>query len=161
MGEESPRPRILVCGLGNQLKGDDGLGPHVIAELEGKGLPADVGLMDFGISGLKAVLEIGKYDRVILVDAVKAGGRPGEIYRTTLSKEDLLSSPSLSSFTISLHEVSLEGLLVTAALLDSYPQEVILIGCEPKDLSFGLHLSKEVEGAVGQIIDLILDELSD
>lgn len=116
-------------------------------------------LIDFGISGFKAALEIGNYDKVIVVDSVKAGKQPGQVYRIALSKEDLLHSPSLSSFTVSLHESDLERILATAALIDSYPKEVVIIGCEPKDLSFDLNLSKEVKGAISQIIDLILDEI--
>jgi hypothetical protein len=44
-------------------------------------------------------------------------------------------------------------------LLDSYPSEVVLVGCEPGDLSVGLGLSPSVEKAVGRIIDLVLSEV--
>ena len=154
-----PLPRILICGIGNSLKKDDGIGPYVTEELEKRVLPPNVSLMDFGTSGFKAALEIGNYDKVIFVDAIQRGKQSGQVYRITLSKEDLLQSPSLTSFTVSLHESDLERILATAALIDNYPKEVVVIGCEPKDLSFGLSLSKEVKKAVSKIIDLILDEI--
>lgn len=151
--------RILICGVGNKLKKDDGLGPYIIEELEKQVLPANVSLLDFGTSGFKTALEIGKYHKVIFVDAIQLGNQPGQIYKTTLSKQDLLESPSLSSFAISLHEGDLEKILTTATLIGNYPKEVVVLGCEPEDLSFGLGLSRKVEKAVSKIIDLILKEI--
>ena len=152
-------PRILICGVGNKLKKDDGLGPYIIEELEKQVLPENVSLLDFGTSGFKTALEIGKYHKVIFVDAIQLGNQPGQIYKTTLSKQDLSENPSLSSFTISLHESDLEKILTTASLIGNYPKEVVVLGCEPEDLSFGLGLSGKVENAVSKIIDLILKEI--
>lgn len=154
-----PLGRILICGIGNRLKKDDGIGPYVIEKLEKRVLPANVSLLDFGTSGFKTALEIGKYHKVIFVDAIQLDNQPGQVYKTTLSKEDFLESPSLSSFTVSLHESDLEKILTTATLINNYPEEIIVLGCEPEDLSFGLDLSREVEKAVSKIIDLILSEI--
>lgn len=150
-------PRILICGIGNKLKKDDGIGPYVIEELEKRVLPANVSLRDFGTSGFKTALEIGKYHKVIFVDAIQLGNQPGQVYKTTLSKEDLPGSPSLNSFTLSFHESDLEKILTTATLIDNYPKEVMVLGCEPEDLSFGFGLSKKVKKAVSEIIDFIAD----
>jgi len=140
------------------LKCDDGLGPSIIAELEKRALPDNVSLIDFGISGFKCALGIVDYDKVVFVDAVQTGKQPGQIYKINLSKQDLLNSPSLSSFAVSLHESDMERILTTAALLDGYPQEVVIIGCEPADTTFRVGLSEEIEKAVPTIIDLILEE---
>lgn len=151
--------RILICGLGNTLKRDDGLGPCIIAELEKRALPDDVNLIDFGTSGFKCSLGIGDYDKVVFVDAIQTGKQPGQIYKINLSKQDLLNSPSLSSFAVSLHESDLERILTTAALLDNYPHEVVIIGCEPEDTTFGIGLSKKIEKIMPKIIDLALAEV--
>lgn len=151
--------KILVCGLGNKLKRDDGLGPYVVEELEKHDLPGSVCLIDFGISGFKCALEIGDYDKVIFIDAIDAGKAPGEMYRIRLGREDLLESPSLSSFAVSLHESDLEKILATAALLDNYPGEVVIFGCQPADISFGLRLSRRVKRAAGNIVNLTLAEI--
>jgi hydrogenase maturation protease len=156
---ENTLTKILVCGLGNKLKRDDGLGPHVIEELERHDLPGSVCLIDFGISGFKCALEIGDYDKVIFIDAIDAGKAAGEMYRIRLGREDLLESPSLSSFAVSLHESDLERILATAALLDTYPGEVVIFGCQPADISFGLGLSRMVKKAADNIINLTLAEV--
>ncbi len=81
------------------------------------------------------------------------------MYRTTLLRKDFLQSPSLSSFTVSLHESDLERVLATAVLINNYPKKVIVLGCEPKQLSLGLSLSGEARNAATKIIDLILREI--
>ena len=150
---------ILICGLGNTLKRDDGLGPCIITELEKRSLPDDVSLIDFGTSGFKCALGIGDYDKVVFVDAIQTGKQPGQIYKINLSRQDLLNSPSLSSFAVSLHESDLERILTTAALLNSYPREVVIIGCEPEDTNFGIGLSEKLEKSMPGIIDLVLAEV--
>jgi hydrogenase maturation protease len=145
--------------LGNSLKQDDGLGPYVITEMEKQAFSKDVSLIDFGTSGFKCALEIGSYDKVIFVDAIQMGKEPGKIYSINLSKEDLINSPSLGSVTFSLHESDLERILATAAILDSYPGEVVVIGCEPKETSFGIGLSEEVKKAMNNVINLVLAEI--
>jgi len=149
----------LICGLGNPLKLDDGIGPSVITELEKRELPEDVELADFGISGFKCALGIADYDKVVFVDAIQMGREPGKIYRVALTEQELLDSPSLNSFTFSLHESDLEMILATAALLGNYPKEVVIIGCEPKDAGYGVGLSPEVERAREDIIQFVLKEI--
>lgn len=150
---------ILVCGIGNTLKRDDGLGPYMIRELEQKRLPVNVTLADFGISGFKTALEIGRYDKVIFIDAMQTGMKPGEVIKTTITEQDLTGSESLSSFSVSLHESDLQKILTSASLINNYPKEVVVVGCEAQDLSVGLGLSEQVRKAADAIIDLVLEEI--
>jgi len=159
-GEEGSLPKILICGVGNRLKRDDGTGPHVVDQLQDQELPANVTLLDFGISAFKTALHIGEYDKVIFVDAIQSGNEPGHVYKNTICRDDLSESPSLGAFGLSLHESDLEQILATASMLDSYPKEVVLVGCEPDDLELGLGLSESVEKAVGEIIKLLLSDIT-
>jgi hydrogenase maturation protease len=152
--------KILICGVGNKLKKDDGLGPYIIEKLEHEKLPENVELADFGISGFKCALNLEGYDKVVFVDAISLPGFvPGRLHCLRLSKEDVMASPNLSSFSVSLHETDLERILATAAVLNIYPPQVVIIGCQPQDTSVNLGLTAEVEKAVPQIIDLIMAEL--
>ena len=45
-------PSILVLGLGNPLRGDDGVGPRLVEELTRRGLPRGVTALDGGSAGL-------------------------------------------------------------------------------------------------------------
>lgn len=151
--------KTLICGFGNKLKTDDGFGPSMIELLAKEPLPDNVTLKDFGISGFQAALEIGDYDKVIIIDAIRAGKEPGTLCRVVLHKSDVIHGLPLSSFNISLHESELERVLATAALIGEYPREVIVLGCEPGDLSLGLTLSEAVAQARFEIRGMIISEI--
>lgn len=152
--------RTLVCGVGNKLKRDDGLGPFVIEQLETQVMPQGVDLADYGISGFKCALKLEGYTKVVFVDAISLpGSEPGRLHRLKISREKLMKSPRLSDFSLSMHETDLERIMATAAVLNIYPDEVVIIGCEPSDTAVGLGLTKPVEAAVPGIIDLVLKEL--
>jgi len=150
-----------VCGVGNKLKKDDGLGPLIAEELDATVMPQGVDVADFGISGFKCALKLEGYNKVVFVDAISLpGSEPGRLHRLKINKEALMRSPKLSDFSVSMHETDLERIMATAAVLSIYPDEVVIVGCEPADTSVGLGLTPAVEAAVPQIIDLIMQELT-
>ncbi|MCL1885447.1 MAG: hydrogenase maturation protease [Dehalococcoidia bacterium] len=153
--------RILVCGVGNKLKKDDGLGPLIAEELDNVELPPGVDVADFGISGFKCALKLEGYHKVVFVDAISLpGSEPGRLHRLKINKEALMRSPRLSDFSVSMHETDLERIMATAAVLNIYPEEVVIIGCEPADTAVGLGLSPSVEAAVPQVLQMVMQELS-
>jgi len=92
---------------------------------------------------------------VIIIDAVRTGSEPGTIFRFT--PEDISARRELVT---SLHQVGLlETLNLAEHLLDSAPEEVIILGIEPKEIGWGLELSAEVEAAVSKVIELVMEEL--
>jgi hydrogenase maturation protease len=155
------KPETLICGFGNRLKKDDGLGVYVIDQLAKRELPDHITLRDFGTSGFRAALEIGDYDRVIVIDAIRTGGTPGTLYRMVLDHEDMASYNLTSSFVISLHEVGLEKALATAFFAGRFPKKVVILGCEPEDVSFGLAPSKIVNGLVMRLLELVFSEIEE
>jgi hydrogenase maturation protease len=154
-------PKTLICGFGNRLRRDDGMGSYVVDQLAERELPDYITLRDFGTSGFRAALEIGDYDRVIVIDAIRAGGKPGTLYRMVLVDENIACNNLSGSFVISLHEVGLEKALATASFAGRFPKEVVILGCEPDDISFGLTQSKIVKGAVKQLLELALREIEE
>jgi hydrogenase maturation protease len=153
--------KTLICGFGNSLRRDDGLGAYVIDQLAEQELPDYITLRDFGTSGFRAALEMGDYDRVIVIDAIRAGGKPGTLYRMVLNHENIVSNNLPGSFVISMHEVGLEKALATASLSARFPKEIVILGCEPCDVSFGLTQSKIVKGAVRRLLELVLSEIEE
>jgi len=152
--------RTLICGVGNKLKRDDGLGPFVIEQLETQTMPLGVDVADYGISGFKCALKLEGYNKVVFVDAISLpGSKPGRLHRLKINKERLMKSPKLSDFSVSMHETDLERIMATAAVLNIYPDEVVIIGCEPSDTAVGLGLTKSVADAVPGIIDLVMQEI--
>jgi hydrogenase maturation protease len=150
--EKSSGMRKFVLGIGNVLLRDEGIGCHVVHALEGIFLP-DVKIIDGGTC--PDVLQLLEdTDKVVIVDAVKGGGTPGQIYRFHL--EDITLEPK--SF-LSLHDMSLVDNLMLMQYWHNIG-EAVIIGVEPREINWGLELSPELQGKMPQIIDAILSELS-
>jgi hydrogenase maturation protease len=141
----------FVVGIGNVLLRDEGIGCHVVRALEEIALP-DVEIVDGGTC--PDVLQlIGDADKLVIVDAVKGGGVPGQIYRFHPEDITLNEKPVLS-----LHDMSLIDNLRLVQLWHNMG-EAVVIGVEPGELSWGLELSSELQQKIPRIIDAILEEL--
>ena len=147
---------MLIIGCGNLLRGDDGLGIHLIKELGKLHLPENVKLIDAGTISIDMLFQMEAVDKVIIVDAVEGGLEPGNIYR--LTKEDL-ASPSANP--ISLHELKLEHTLKIGEKIlgDKFPSEIIIFGVEVGEVKESIALSPKVEKSLPRLIDLLLREL--
>jgi hydrogenase maturation protease len=146
----------FVLGIGNVLLRDEGVGCHVIHALQGIPLP-DVEVIDGGTCPDVLQLLEGA-DKLVIVDAVKGGGAPGQIYRFHLWDITLEQKPFLS-----LHDIGLVDSLMLMQLW--HPDfigidEAVIVGVEPKEIDWGLDLSPELREKMPQIIDAILAELN-
>lgn len=147
---------MLIIGCGNLIRGDDGVGIHLIKELEKLHLPENVKIIDAGTISIDMLFQMEAVDKVIIVDAVEGGIEPGTIYR--LTKEDL-APPSATPF--SLHELKLEHTLKIGEKIlgDKFPSEVIIFGVEVGEIKEGIALSPKIEKSLPRLVDLILQEL--
>ena len=79
--------KIAVVGVGNILMRDDGLGVHLVKEMVKYSLlPKSVRCIDGGTTSFEALYACGNCNHIIVVDAVKAGGKPGTIYKMNIEK---------------------------------------------------------------------------
>jgi len=142
----------FVVGIGNVLLRDEGIGCHVVHAMEGIPLP-DVEIIDGGTC-LDVLQLLEDADKLVIVDAVKGGGTPGQIYRFHLDDITLEQKPFLS-----LHDVGLVDNLMLMQLWYNIG-EAVIIGVEPREINWGLELSPELREKMPQIIDAILAELN-
>ena len=142
----------FVVGIGNVLLRDEGIGCHVVHAMEGIPLP-DVEIIDGGTC-LDVLQLLEDADKLVIVDAVKGGGTPGQIYRFHFEDITLEQKPFLS-----LHDVGLVDSLMLMQLWHNI-DEAVIIGVEPREINWGLELSPELQEKMPQIIDAILAELN-
>ncbi|MBW2039742.1 MAG: HyaD/HybD family hydrogenase maturation endopeptidase [Deltaproteobacteria bacterium] len=147
------KKRAVIIGVGNLILKDEGVGVHAVRELEGKELPPGVEVIDGGTATMDLLSVIQEAERIIVIDALKAGGEPGTIYRVI--PDDLISE---SERPLSLHQVGLLEVLGTARQLGGHG-EVVIIGVEPKEVSWGMELTPEVEVKVPKVIEAVFEEL--
>jgi hydrogenase maturation protease len=143
----------LILGIGNILLRDEGVGVHAIEKMMDMELPPDVEILDGGTSGVDLVDPVANRDKLIVIDAMQAGARPGTVYR--LSPGDLWRE---SASAISLHELGLLDTLAAAGHLGCAPGRVVIFGVQPGEVGAGLELSAEVTAALEDVIRLALEE---
>lgn len=155
-----PERRVLVAGVGNVLRGDDGFGPAVIQALEtGGGLPAGVRTVEFGIGGIGLVQELlDGYDALVVVDAVDRKGPPGSLYILEPDVPPIESVPSLERYELltDLHQAVPGKALIMARALGALPPLVRIIGCQPAEMEgFSTDLSPAVQQSVPAAVEAI------
>lgn len=143
--------RTLILGIGNLLFCDEGVGVHVIRALQQEPLPANALPIEAGTAFLDALPEIERAGRIIVVDAMKADGAPGTIYRVPFEE---CARPE---WLASLHGFDLSRVLFLAGRT-SFP-EVIVYGVEPARIGWSTDLSPEVQEAVSTVVAAIKKEL--
>jgi hydrogenase maturation protease len=149
------RIAVLVLGLGNVLCGDDGAGVVAVHRLRREWvMPYGVRIVDGGTLGLDLLALVAVSDRVILVDAVRADEPPGTLVR--LTGDDVAAAVYER---LSPHQIGVADLLAGAALCESYPEEVVIVGIVPASTDLQLGCTPAVAAGIDGLITSVLDEL--
>jgi hydrogenase maturation protease len=147
---------ILILGLGNPLRGDDGIGPRVIEALNRRELPAGVTALDAGTGGLGLLQVLEGWERAIIVDAADVGREPGQFARFTPDEARFVGSQDATS----LHNAGLAEALALAGALGQPLPELVIFGVQPEKIGWGDGLSPAVETALPDLVDAVLDEIN-
>ena len=149
-------PDIMILGIGCTLYSDEGFGVQVVTKLESLyKFPDNVSIVDGGVLGINLLGVISQPDHLIVVDAIRNKGKPGDLYRL---EGDAI--PERIRAKNSLHQVDFLEALTLCQALDKVPATVIL-GVEPEDIeTLSTDLTPTIRAKVGQVIDMILAELT-
>ena len=148
-------PEIMILGIGSILYSDDGFGIRVAQRLEAEyEFPGHVLVVDGGVLGINLLGVISKPKHLIVVDTMRNGGAPGDLYRV---EGDAI--PERIRAKNSLHQVDFLEALTLCQALDNVPQTVIL-GVEPTDVdTLSLVMTPPVQAQVEPVIQRVLVEL--
>jgi len=151
MGNAAP---VLVLGIGNVLMADEGVGVHVIRQLNGMRLPEGVECLDGGTGSFLLLEPLQQAKRVVLIDATIDGQPAGTVTRLT---------PKFSSDypkTLTAHDIGLKDLL-DAAFLTRATLDVTLfaVSIDPMQ-GLGMELSPSVAVRIDEIATMALEEAS-
>lgn len=137
----------VVIGIGNPLMGDDGVGPAAATILRERA-PEGVRVLERDLVGIDALPEIEDSTRLLVIDCIEAGLRPGAVFKLRLGEAGPRSDP-----VVSPHETGIEDLLRLAAVRGHGPEEVVFVGVQPARVQVGLRLSPEVQAALPRIVE--------
>jgi hydrogenase maturation protease len=152
-----PMPRkSVVIGVGNRLLKDEGVGIHVLQALEKETLPPDVHLFDGGICGIGLLDFFQGASKALLIDAADMNRKPGTILRFT--PETLRAQAREIKF--STHDIGVAEVLELAKALGQSPEEVVIIGIQPKEIDWGTELTPEVQASIPKVLQIIREEIT-
>lgn len=147
--------RVLILGIGNLVMSDDGVGVKVVQKLQSRyRFPAGVEIIDGGTLGLDLLPMLECVERLIVVDAIEIGEKPGTCVR--LSDDDI---PIVLETKLSPHQMGFKDLLVVSRLMGHSPREMVLIGVQPGSIAMDTELTPEVEAQVEVMLTSVLKEL--
>lgn len=143
----------LVIGLGNPLRGDDGLGWHVIEQLRGTGVEGHADLLACHQLTPELAAPVAQSARVIFVDAAQ-GGLVGEVCLERINPEaGSAARPAALS-----HHLDPAGLIRYTKQLYAEVPEAMIVSVRGAAYGLSEHLSEPVLGAIPQVLR-VLNEL--
>lgn len=148
--------KAVVLGVGNTILADEGVGVRVVEALARDYiLPAEVGVIDGGTSGMELLEELSSLDLLIVVDAVNVGKAPGTPVK--LAGDEV---PVFFRRNLSPHGIGLSDVLAALEFLDAMPKETIVLGVQPLSLALSTELTPTVAARVPELVAQVVAALS-
>lgn len=144
---------IVVVGMGNGYRRDDGVGIAAAAALDVLAIPNVV--VKTGIADPMSLLEAwtGAGLAVIIDAAIADPSTPGRIRRCDLT--DVATQPEgLSSHTVDIGRTHALG-----QALGRVPGELVVFSVDVPDTGHGIGLTRQVASAVPKVVDMVAAEI--
>jgi hydrogenase maturation protease len=144
---------VVVVGVGNVYRRDDGVGPAVAARLRERAP---------GVNAVSCEQEPSRLldawagaDLAIVVDGVSSGDEPGVVHRFDVSERPLPAGV----FHGSTHAFGVGEAIELARALGRLPRRVLVYGVEGREFAAGEGLSPAVAAAVEPLVSELLEEV--
>jgi len=152
----------LVLGIGNTMKGDDGVGSYVVGRLndrlcspaatpdgaEAAGRGTERFAIDCGMvpENYSSVVRQHSPDRVVLVDAAEMGLPPGS--------SRIIPPERAGVMCVSTHNMPLS---LFVSYVKEFCPDVVLVGIQPERMELGAAMCREVVEAGDRLATLIAE----
>ena len=151
--EKSETDRVLVIGVGNPSRGDDGVGIELARRLARRPPPGTEVRESSGEgAGLMGLWDGA--DRVILLDAIRSGAAPGTVIRFDATADAV----PRDFCRCSSHLFGVGEAIELARVMGRMPGRLVVVGIEGEGYGFGAPLSPAVEAALDEALKRVWDE---
>ncbi|WP_433618735.1 hydrogenase maturation protease [Dactylosporangium sp. CA-139114] len=149
-------PPVVVIGVGNPFRRDDGAGPAVVDRLRRAGLPGVALAESDGEPG--ALITLWEQRRLaVVVDTVHTHDAPaGHVHRRLLARR-----PGGPGGSTSSHAMDLGDAVALARELGRVPDRMLLLGIEAADTGYGIGLTPAVATAVDRVVEHVVAAVRD
>ncbi|NYB26719.1 MAG: hydrogenase maturation peptidase HycI [Methanobacteriaceae archaeon] len=141
------RDKLVILGIGNQLRGDDFAGSLIARKLSKTLEKKDVTVLDGGTvpENFTGLIKRENPTHIILLDAADMGKPPGYI--------KIIKKDGISQYNISTHAMPLSFLI--KYLEHSIKSNIILIGIQPMEMELVDSVSPEVNASVEFLLGVL------
>ncbi|MDX2182618.1 MAG: hydrogenase maturation protease [Gemmatimonadaceae bacterium] len=149
------RRGTVVIALGDPHLADDGIGPEVLSRLARMyDVGPEVVLEDVGPDGGRALPLLERAERVLFIDAIRAGAAPGTVLR--LEGSAVSSTATRRATIVPLHSGGVVAAIERAGAL---PPQAVTLGIEPELLERRKGLTASVSARVDDLLDAVIGQL--
>ena len=145
--------RVVVIGVGNRFRRDDGFGPAVLDALAHTA-PPDVWLYESDGEPSRLLDMWEGADLAVVVETVRRGEAPGSVIE--LATEARIETAGDGGAGGS-HSLGLADAVALGRVMDRLPHRLHVIGVEPSDLGQGPGLSDAVAAGVKAVASRVQD----
>ena len=151
------RFKIVVLGIGNPIRSDDGVGVYALHRLAEDPrvcqATAGIAFIDAGTRGIDLVNDTADASHVLVLDAVDVGAAPGTLVS--------VSGPELSRLPggWTVHQLGVVDWMRTLLLLTGRLPEIRVLGLQPAETTWGTALSSSIAPAMDRLVDAAIDQL--
>jgi hydrogenase maturation protease len=146
--------RVVVLGVGNRYRRDDGAG-LAVTELLARRVPRGVQVVECEQEPSRLLEAWDGADAALIVDTVQSGAEPGTLHRFDASAEPVPAQV----FRGSTHAFGVGEAVELGRALGRLPQRVLVYGVEGGRFEAGEGLTPAVEAAVTVAADAVLEDL--
>ncbi len=141
--------KLIILGVGNELKCDDGVGPFIIKKLQAEDIEDKDKLLFINAEtvpeNFTGKLRKESPSHIIIVDACLMGGKPGDI--------KIVDKYDFANIGISTHSMSLS--FFVRYLEKDNDFKLIFVGIEPESMDYSEKLTENVEKSAYEFIDIL------
>jgi hydrogenase maturation protease len=147
------RPSVVVLGVGNAHRHDDGVGVFVAQRVRREASNA-VKVLDNMRDSVDLMEAWEDAETVIVVDAVSSGAKPGTIYKIEVGEHPL---PEILC-RYSSHNLSIGEAIGLSRALGTLPPRLLICGIEGTNFHLGSGLSPEVEVSAEKVVRIVMEQ---
>ena len=149
------RPAVVVIGVGNELRGDDGAGIEVARALRALVDPSEVLVLEQHGEALGLIDQWDGFPAAIIIDAIGAGEPAGALRRIDASREPV---PAELRSSTSTHAVGVGETIELARAVDRLPRTVLVHGVQGASFDTGSPISAAVRAAIAPLAERVRSE---
>ena len=152
------RPPIVI-GIGNPDRGDDAVGVQVARQVARQVAAERLDLLTLEFDDPSEALDAWEpEDTVVVADAIRSGGEPGDIHVVDVLEQKLPAGNWSAGGT---HALGLAAVVELARSLDLLPKRLVVVGIEAGQFDHGAPMSEAVQAALPTATDAVFTAIDD